>query len=281
MRERSPGVARPLQHASNRLADEETRTPQLHPRPKVPRGRKTRLVATGSTPAKLKPAPSPTSVDPQFATTEQEFLALLQELKEQTGLSYLDIASRTRPVYPLAKSTVHALLTGGRLPRLEHLRALLTACGAEDEHEKWMTAWRRLAQTQCDDANPEAAPTRKTSQALANLLGPTRAGILTSITTGTTVNLICRQVGISQTMLARHTAVLRDAGLITQAHEGALVCYTRTAIGDAVVASSQQIQTPARPATPERQGPVLPNASPAANWAVVPGQRCVRDTSRD
>ena len=30
-----------------------------------------------------------------------------------------------------------------------------------------------------------------------------------------------------------------------------------------------------------RTGPVLPNVSRAASWAVVPGQRCARDNSRD
>ncbi|MGW4127282.1 hypothetical protein [Amycolatopsis japonica] len=70
--------------------------------------------------------------------------------------------------------------------------------------------------------------------ALAKLIGPTRAEILTTITIGTPTGTIQRRTGISASQLARHTAVLRDNNLITEARHAGHTFYTRTPLGNAL-----------------------------------------------
>jgi DNA-binding transcriptional ArsR family regulator len=59
------------------------------------------------------------------------------------------------------------------------------------------------------------APTAETDDALADLLGRTRAAVLRSLTHPATTTQLSRRVGISLASTSEHTRVLRTAGLIT------------------------------------------------------------------
>jgi DNA-binding transcriptional ArsR family regulator len=67
--------------------------------------------------------------------------------------------------------------------------------------------------------------------ALAALLGRTRAAALTAIGDGCTTTELARQVNVSPAAASQHTAVLRDAGLIVTRRRGGAVLHTLTALG--------------------------------------------------
>nr|WP_279433286.1 winged helix-turn-helix domain-containing protein [Micromonospora sp. KC606] len=67
----------------------------------------------------------------------------------------------------------------------------------------------------CARTSTPSAPGTST-QALANLLGRTRASVLTAIADGvSTTGSLARRLDISSAAARRHTTVLREAGLIT------------------------------------------------------------------
>ncbi|MFG2329087.1 helix-turn-helix domain-containing protein [Streptomyces sp. NPDC048604] len=86
--------------------------------------------------------------DPQGARTPGEFLALLQELKEWSGLTYRELSVRAEAAGDvLPRSTVANML--GRvagLPREELLTAFVRACGTPPgERDAWLTVRKELA----------------------------------------------------------------------------------------------------------------------------------------
>ncbi|MER5884120.1 helix-turn-helix domain-containing protein [Streptomyces sp. NPDC001941] len=71
--------------------------------------------------------------------------------------------------------------------------------------------------------------------ALVDLLGRTRAAVLESAAgTGTTTDL-ARRAGVALPVVSRHTAVLRDAGLLTTRREGGAVRHRVTGLGMALL----------------------------------------------
>ncbi|MFB4308341.1 hypothetical protein [Actinomadura sp. GTD37] len=70
--------------------------------------------------------------------------------------------------------------------------------------------------------------------ALAKLLGPTRARILATITVATPTATIHRETGISPAQISRHTTVLAANDLVLQARHAGRTFYTRTPLGDAL-----------------------------------------------
>jgi DNA-binding transcriptional ArsR family regulator len=75
-------------------------------------------------------------------------------------------------------------------------------------------------------------------QALGQLLGPTRAKLLTDLrTASTTTALACRH-GLSAATVSAHLTRLRDAGLLIARRDGHQVRYRRTQLGTALVASA-------------------------------------------
>ncbi|WP_242888168.1 ArsR/SmtB family transcription factor [Actinomadura litoris] len=84
-----------------------------------------------------------------------------------------------------------------------------------------------VAHTPAD--HPEPAP-----DALAKLIGHTRAAILQTITTGTPTDVILRRTAISASQLSRHAAVLKNSNLITEARHAGRTFYTRTPLGNAL-----------------------------------------------
>ncbi|WP_329281290.1 ArsR/SmtB family transcription factor [Streptomyces sp. NBC_01451] len=69
------------------------------------------------------------------------------------------------------------------------------------------------------------------------LLGPTRAAILRACTTGSTTTEAAHRAGVTPTTASHHTAVLRDAGLITSLRHANTVLHTLTPLGAALLRS--------------------------------------------
>lgn len=67
--------------------------------------------------------------------------------------------------------------------------------------------------------------------ALAALVGRTRAAALHAIADGCTTTELARCIGVSAAAASQHTAVLRDAGLISTRREGGTVWHTLTPLG--------------------------------------------------
>jgi DNA-binding transcriptional ArsR family regulator len=72
---------------------------------------------------------------------------------------------------------------------------------------------------------------RPAGTALAALVGRTRAAVLGSIADGCTTTELAGRVGISLAAASQHTAVLRDAGLITTRRQGSAVLHAVTPLG--------------------------------------------------
>ncbi|MFD8595001.1 RICIN domain-containing protein [Kitasatospora sp. NPDC059646] len=89
------------------------------------------------------PPPSP---DPTRAHSVAQFVALLRELREQSGLTYRALENRAAELgETLPRSTVAAILRHDQLPRPEVLRAFLLACGHQGPPAAWLEARARLA----------------------------------------------------------------------------------------------------------------------------------------
>ena len=73
---------------------------------------------------------------------------------------------------------------------------------------------------------------------LARLLGPTRAAILVALDDPATTTQLVAALHLSVGGVGDHLAALRDAGVVSRARTGRSVLYTRTPVGDALVAAS-------------------------------------------
>jgi DNA-binding transcriptional ArsR family regulator len=74
--------------------------------------------------------------------------------------------------------------------------------------------------------------------ALDRLLGPSRAAILITLDQPASTTQLAMILGQSLGGLGGHLAVLRDAGLVTRARSGRTVLYSRTPVGDALIAAA-------------------------------------------
>lgn len=74
-----------------------------------------------------------------------------------------------------------------------------------------------------------------TLQALQALLGTTRTAILRATATSATTGEAARRSGVTATTASHHTAVLRDAGLITSHRHANTVLHTLTPLGAALL----------------------------------------------
>ena len=73
---------------------------------------------------------------------------------------------------------------------------------------------------------------------LGRLLGPSRAAVLVALEEPTSTTQLAGILGQSLGGLGGHLAVLRQAGLAARARSGRTVLYTRTPVGDALVAAA-------------------------------------------
>ena len=79
------------------------------------------------------------------------------------------------------------------------------------------------------------APQARSPDALADLLGRRRAGILTGLAQPATTHELARRLAASPAGVSEHLSVLRRAGLVAGRREGRGVRYARTSAGDALV----------------------------------------------
>jgi DNA-binding transcriptional ArsR family regulator len=81
-------------------------------------------------------------------------------------------------------------------------------------------------------------PAERSPDALTDLLGRRRAGILSGLARPATTQELAQRLAASPAGVSEHLAVLRRAGLVSGRREGRTVRYARTAAGDALVASA-------------------------------------------
>jgi DNA-binding transcriptional ArsR family regulator len=74
--------------------------------------------------------------------------------------------------------------------------------------------------------------------ALAKLLGATRAEILTSLDAPLSTTELAERLSLSPAGTSHHLTVLRDAGLLTTRRDGRTVLYVRTTVADTLVERS-------------------------------------------
>ncbi|WP_370942877.1 ArsR/SmtB family transcription factor [Amycolatopsis sp. cg5] len=75
------------------------------------------------------------------------------------------------------------------------------------------------------------------SKALAALLGPTRAEALLILAVGCGTSELAERLGVSPSAVSKHTAVLREAGLITTHRDRNTVLHSLTPLGNALLSS--------------------------------------------
>jgi DNA-binding transcriptional ArsR family regulator len=74
--------------------------------------------------------------------------------------------------------------------------------------------------------------------ALADLVGRTRAGLLTALDQPASTTQLARSLGLASGAVGDHLATLHRAGLLTKARSGRSVLYRRTPLGDALIAAT-------------------------------------------
>lgn len=74
-------------------------------------------------------------------------------------------------------------------------------------------------------------PTACTGGSLDDLIGATRGSVLRTVGAGTTTTQIARRINTSLASASRHTATLRNAGLLRSERDGTAVLHTLTPLG--------------------------------------------------
>ncbi|GAB3158441.1 hypothetical protein GCM10027290_61690 [Micromonospora sonneratiae] len=90
---------------------------------------------------------SDSGVDPATAGTPEQYVALLRQLRDRSGLSFRTIERRAKANgHVLPASTLATMLNRPTLPRRDMVVTLLQACDvSEEQSTAWLTAWGRLA----------------------------------------------------------------------------------------------------------------------------------------
>ncbi|HEX6076445.1 MAG TPA: winged helix-turn-helix domain-containing protein [Micromonosporaceae bacterium] len=105
------------------------------------------------------------------------------------------------------------------------------------------------------------------SSKLTNLLGDTRAAVLSVIEDGCTTTELPRRVGVSLPSVSRHATTLREAGLVTSVRQRNTIIHTLTPLGQALIRATTSKSPAARHPYPEARSarsPAMPPATPAA-----------------
>ncbi|MET7905620.1 hypothetical protein ABZS86_30840 [Streptomyces sp. NPDC005355] len=102
-------------------------------------------------------------LEPHSAGNAAEFVALMRELKESSGLTYRQLEKRAAERGEvLARSTLADALRQDALPRTETLMTFLRACGEERRAGEWLEARNDIAagrapDIRADQVQPESA----------------------------------------------------------------------------------------------------------------------------
>ncbi|RJQ80382.1 ArsR family transcriptional regulator [Pseudonocardiaceae bacterium YIM PH 21723] len=82
---------------------------------------------------------------------------------------------------------------------------------------------------------------RSNRQAIAALVGRTRAAVLTSLSDGCSTGQLAERLGISAAGVSQHASVLREAGLISTHRSRNTVLHTLTPLGAALIGGPELI----------------------------------------
>ncbi|MFJ9518630.1 helix-turn-helix domain-containing protein [Kitasatospora sp. NPDC101801] len=101
-------------------------------------------------------------VAPEQAEDVAGFLALMRQLKDETGLTYRQLEERAAEQGSvLARSTLADVLNGRSLPRPELLSTFVRACGAADREASWLRAREALAEPPTPQPTPPTPAARR------------------------------------------------------------------------------------------------------------------------
>ncbi|MCK2141945.1 winged helix-turn-helix domain-containing protein [Streptomyces sp. WAC00276] len=92
-----------------------------------------------------------------------------------------------------------------------------------------------LVRDQPVTAEAKDRPPHERGSPLSALLGQTRTVILRASATGSTTGELARAAEVSLSAVSRHTAALRNAGLVTTVRQGKAVLHTLTPLGAALL----------------------------------------------
>ncbi|WP_018348276.1 ArsR/SmtB family transcription factor [Longispora albida] len=81
-------------------------------------------------------------------------------------------------------------------------------------------------------------PVPAPSEALAALLGPTRAAVLTLLAEPDSTGGVAKALGLAPATASHHLTTLRDAGLVAARRVGRRLCYARTPLGQSLAAGA-------------------------------------------
>lgn len=84
-----------------------------------------------------------------------------------------------------------------------------------------------------------------TDSPLADLVGRTRAAIVSHLDLPMSTTHLAHQLGVSAPTLSVHLSILRNAGVVTSHRDGRTVLYHRTSLGHQLLAASTQLATTA------------------------------------
>lgn len=84
---------------------------------------------------------------------------------------------------------------------------------------------------------PDRAARPVRGNALADLLGPTRAAALTVLAVGCSTSELAARLGVTPSAVSKHATVLRRAGLIITHRERNTVLHSLTPLGSALLDS--------------------------------------------
>ena len=84
-----------------------------------------------------------------------------------------------------------------------------------------------------------------TDSPLADLVGRTRAAIVSHLDLPMSTTHLANQLGVSAPTLSVHLSILRNAGVVTSRRDGRAVLYHRTALGHQLLAASTTLATTA------------------------------------
>ena len=108
----------------------------------------------------------------------------------------------------------------------------------------------------------QPAPTRH-SDALARLLGRTRAALLESLAEPTSTHTLARRHGLAPSTASEHLAALHDAGLVTRRRHRHAVLYQQTPLGTELACGEQQRATAGHSARAAPRSPGRRRVRPA------------------
>ncbi|WP_112238818.1 ArsR/SmtB family transcription factor [Kribbella monticola] len=152
--------------------------------------------------------------------------------RDGLGAMFSGLSDRLSFTPPLVRVEIpgalsrHVVTDGGGLALMPSLFALHTAVPANPAGPPLIVYGARGVATVWEEVSPIP------SAALANVLGETRAGLLTRLAEPASSSQLARRLGISVSAVNQHLRALRAVGLLQSTRVGRSVEYRRTALAE-------------------------------------------------